>query len=318
MHTEHLEFASCTDGLSASHLRALTSVRVFPRLRGLAFDACAASGVCDETLVALLRRRVHGLEAFTWRRAIEKRHPTMAVLDALASLCASRDKDEELRRIQRAAKEQAKADAAALGDRAKFGGSRRNAKAGGDEATAATAAAGEDEDDEFPEPVNFLHLELVDLPASCCDAALVQRLLQSLPAPPGAPAHAAPPLRSLALERSAGSKAAELATDEVLLAARRCVNLRTLSLAGSQAWTGMALVPLLAAAPRLNVLRLDRCAQVNDLLISLIARTLSTRLEEIYLIDCPRLSRVSLDVLVTTCPHLKILECNSFPGVQLG
>ena len=42
------------------------------------------------------------------------------------------------------------------------------------------------------------------------------------------------------------------------------------------------------------------CPQVNDLLISLIARTLGDRLECIYLVDCPKLSRVSLDVLVTT------------------
>ena len=43
--------------------------------------------------------------------------------------------------------------------------------------------------------------------------------------------------QALVLERSAGSQAADVATDAVLLAARRCVNVRELSLAGCQVWT---------------------------------------------------------------------------------
>jgi hypothetical protein len=59
-------------------------------------------------------------------------------------------------------------------------------------------------------------------------------------------------------------------------------------------------------------------SQLNDLLIQLIVRACGARLEQLYLLDCPtKLSRVSLDVLVTQCPRLRVLQCNSFPSVRL-
>jgi hypothetical protein len=212
-------FSNCA--VSDAHVRPLISVPAYPRLRSLTLDACANTS--DAVLIEMLKRRLHGLTEFAWRRVragtffvscstfllkfvfmlavLASGRNTRQVLTTFIELCTNRDKDLEIRRLKQLQDDLARRDLEELEELR-----RRNGE------VFKSRVKPVSEDSVFPDPVGFLRLDLSDLPAECVDSALLIRLLQALPAPPGLMSNGAPPLMALTLERSAGTSAVDIGT----------------------------------------------------------------------------------------------------------